>query len=223
MHEGLTAGQRSLKATLDTTYYDPLETGYALTETIAKELAECVEKHDPIFDEDEYCVVRLLVGDPLIRNVMRVKYYAYLYLPSPRPNQSVFLWNKRWQRFTKRLWTLPNAWTMAKLSAQLSVPKEYQEMKRWCDAFYGLRFWPYIRKQHKIKMLSETEYLKANREELIKAGCKEGKPTAADAFDFSKIATNQIIHPKIASLDQGIFQGPGQAQHLYGNICTHKT
>src|ERR1700678_2462524 len=79
-----TAGEKSLKAASDETKYDSLEVGYALTEDIAKELAICAERHNSIFDEDEYCVGYLLATDPLLKNVMRRKFFAMLYLPSPR-------------------------------------------------------------------------------------------------------------------------------------------
>jgi len=191
-----TAGFKACKAANDETRYDPLEVGHALTEDIAQELMVCAHRHRDIFDEPEYCVGYVIAGDPLIKNLMRRKFFAYLYLPSPRPNQAVFLYNKTFDRFTKRLWTLPNAWTMACLSEQSIVAKEYQEMKSWCDAFYKLNFWDHIRKQHNIKLLAETEYLNVHREELIKAGCKEGKPPSADPFDFSKIKANKIIDSK---------------------------
>lgn len=222
MYDGMTAGEMCLKAHRDTTKIDPLEIGYVLTETVAKELAECVRKYDPIYNEDEYCVVRVLAGDPLLCNLKRIKYYGYLYLPSPRPNQTVFLWSKRWQRFTKRLWTLPNAWTMAKLSESLVAPEGYKEMKEWSDAFFGRRFWSFIRKQHKITMLSEIEYLKTHREELIKSGCKDGKPDTAEPFDFSKVAVNKIIDPGKSFFNQDRLDGLRQTKSFNGDISAQK-
>jgi len=205
MTERQTAGQLSLSASRDETKYNALEVGHELTQDIAKELAICAQRHRDIFNEEEYCVGYVIAGEPLLHNVMRKKFFAMLYLPSPRPNQCVFLYSKLWDRFTKRLWTLPNAATMAELSEMITVHPKYKDMKGWCDAFYNFRrpFWQYIRDQHKITMLSESEYLKANREKLIKAGCKEREPTAPDPFDFSKIAINEIIHPKVTSLNQG--------------------
>lgn len=184
----------SLKATYDETKYDSLEVGHALTEDIAKELAECVKRHNPIFDEEKYCVGYVIAADPLLKNVMRRKFFAMLYLPSPRPNQAVFLYNKVFDRFEKRLWVLPNPATMAELSEMPVVSKDYALMKAWSDAFFEGRFWQFIRKQHDIDMLSEIEYLKANRDKLIKAGCKEIKSPLPQSFDFSKIATNKVVN-----------------------------
>lgn len=196
----MTAGEMSLKASYDETKYDSREVGHALTEDIAKELQECVRRHNSIFNEDRYCVGYVIASDPLLKNVMRRKFFAMLYLPSPRPNQAIFLYNKVFDRFEKRLWVLPNAATMAELSECDHVAKPYELMKAWSDAFFAGKFWQFIRKQHDIDMLSEIEYLKANREELIKAGCKEGKPLASEAFDFSKIAINKIVDTKTAVL-----------------------
>lgn len=195
-----TAGELSLKAASDTTKYDSLEVGHALTEDIANELAICARRHAHIFDEDEYCVGYVIASDPLIKNVMRRKFFAFLYLPSPRPNQTVFLYNKIKDQFTKRLWVLPNPATMAELSESPIVDKKYQTMKGWCDAFFDFKFWDYVRKQHNITMLSESEYLNANREKLIKAGCKDSKSVRTESFDFSKITINKIVDTKTAVL-----------------------
>jgi hypothetical protein len=194
----MTAGEMSLKAAADNTKYDSLEVGYNLTNDIAKELAICAERHDPIFNEEKYCIGYVLAGDPLIKNVMRRKFFAMLYLPSPRPNQTIFLYNKTFQRFEKRLWVLPNAMTMAELSEMSTVHKSWQSMKNWSDSFFRGTFWEDIRKEHNIDMLSEIEYLNAHREELIKAGCKEVDPILTQPFDFSKIAINKIIDPLAA-------------------------
>lgn len=191
----MTAGEMSLKAAYDENKYDSLEVGHALTEDIAKELAECVRRHNPIFDEEKYCVGYVIAADPLLKNVMRRKFFAMLYLPSPRPNQAVFLYNKVFDRFEKRLWVLPNPATMAELSEMPVVSKDYALMKAWSDAFFEGRFWQFIRKQHDIDMLSEIEYLKANRDKLIKSGCKEIQSPLSQSFDFSKIATNKVVNP----------------------------
>jgi hypothetical protein len=193
-----TAGELSLQVQKDTTIYDELEVAHALTEDIAQSLLECVRKHNPIFDEDEYCVGYVLASDPLIKNIMRRKYFAMLYMPSPRPDQTIFLYNKKKDQITKCLWVLPCAAKMAILSETKSVPIKYMRMKAWCDAFFKLNFWPYIRKMHGIDMLSESEYLNANREKLIKSGCKEVKTLPSEPFDFSKVTVNKIVDAKTA-------------------------
>lgn len=195
MQDGKTAGELSVKASSDSTKYDAIEVGHALTQDIAEQLMLCAQRHDPIFDEDEYCIGYNIASDPLIHNLMRRKFFAFLYLPSPRPNQAVFLWSKKKQQFLKRLWTLPNPATMAELSELSVVHSKYKDMKGWCDAFYKLKFWEYIRKQHGIDMLSESEYLNAHRKELVQACGEKRESSLADPFDFTKIMSNKVIYP----------------------------
>ena len=71
---------------------------------------------------------------------------------------------------------------------------EWRAMKEWSDAFYQGIFWEFIRKQHNINMLSESEYLKANREKLIQAGCQEIKPGLTEPFDFTKITIDKVVN-----------------------------
>lgn len=193
MSKKKTAGELSTQAASDSTKYNSLEVGHALTDDINKQLELCIEAHNKIFDEEEYCVCIILASDPLIKNVMRRKFYAWPYLPSPRPNQTVFLYNKRLDRIVKRLWVLPNAATMAELSELHYVAPQYQTMQAWSIAFFKGTFWEYIRFEHQIDMLSEKEYLDANREKLIKAGCKEVDSSFSKPFDFGKIAIDQIV------------------------------
>ena len=95
-----TAGELAFKAATDPTNYNIFEVGEAAVADVAKELVECAHRHRDIFAEDEYCVGYVLAGDPLIKNLVRRKFYAFLWLPSPRPNQTIFLYNKPLDRFT---------------------------------------------------------------------------------------------------------------------------
>ena len=183
----------------DTTKYDALEVGHAMAEDIEKHLYESVNTYKHMIDEDEFCVVMVIATDPLIKNLIRRKFYCWPYLPSPRPNQAVFLYNKRLDRITKRLWVLPSPMVMAELTTLPVVDKRYHTMHAWSVAFYKGTFWEYIRFEHKINMPSETEYLAANREKLLQAGCKIPDPGFRDPFDFSKIPTEKIIQPAEAS------------------------
>lgn len=189
-----TAGELSKKAASDTTKYDALEVGHALTDDIGKHLRESIEKHRHIIDEPEFCVVMLIAKDPLIANLMRRKFYCWPYLPKPRPNQAVFLYNKQKDQITKRLWVLPSDMVMAELAGtNIIVDKRYETMQAWSVAFFKGTFWEFIRHMHDINMLSEHEYFLANREKLIKAGCKIPDSNFTDAFDFSKIGPDKIV------------------------------
>lgn len=198
-----TAGALALKASSDSTNYDAREVGHALVEdnSVAEGLRGSIELHKHLTTEKEFCVGYVIASDPMIRGVMRRKFYCWLYLPMPRPEQAMFLYNREKDEITKRLWVLPaayspnpNAWTMEKLYLTNPVPKGYETMKQWSTAFYDGCFYEFIRKQHKIDMPSEREYLDANREKLIKAGCQEVKPGLTESFDFSKITIDKIVN-----------------------------
>lgn len=211
-----TAGELSNQIRKDTTKYDALEVGHAITDNTEAQLRICIENHKTIIDENEFCIVIIIAKDPLLHNVMRRKFYAWPYLPKPRPNQTVFLYNKGLDKITKRLWSLPNDMMMAELHSLPHVNKRYHTMKEWTGAFYhGWRFvranpsdpnsqgnfvnttptffWEYIRQQHNITMPSEHEYFLAHMDELIKAGCQLPTADSAESFDFSKIAIENFV------------------------------
>lgn len=206
-----TAGELSLKAESDKTKYDSLEVGHAISDDIGIELRKCIDRHNPIFDEEEYCVGFVLASDPLLKNVMRKKFFAMLYMPSPRPSQAVFLYNKKKDDITKRLWVLPNAATMAELSEMWYVAPQYKSMQRWSKAFFKLRFWQCIRREHNIDLLSESEYLKLNREKLIEARGQETNPLTTEPFDFSKITSKKVIDSKAIIFNEGVFNNARKA------------
>lgn len=217
MAKRISAGELSQKVKKDNTKYNALEVGHALAEDITPHLRTCIENHRSIIDENEFCIVMIIAKDPLIHNLMRRKFYAWPYLPKPRPNQSVFLYNKGLDKITHRLWILPSDMVMAELHSLSTVDKRYKTMKAWSDAFYkGWKydktlnqfynsdpcyFWDFVRKDQKIDMPSEHEYFLKHREELIKAGCKVPDSTSAEAFDFSKIAIEKVIDSKQAIID----------------------
>lgn len=188
-----TAGELSKKAKSDNTNYNVLEVAHAMVEDIPQQIRNSIEVYKDMIDEPEFCVVMLLGEDPLFDNAIRRKFYCWPYLPSPRPNQAVWLYNKAKDAIVKRLWILPTPNKMARLASDPIVPKSYLTMQAWSVAFYSGTFWEYIRHEHKINMPSETEYLAANREKLIQAGCKVPPSHTAEAFDFSKIQIKNAI------------------------------
>lgn len=207
MTQRITAGELSKKALSDTTKYDALEVGHALADEIAPQLRICIENHKDIIDENEFCIVMIIAKDPLISNLMRRKFYAWPYLPKPRPNQSVFLYNKALDTITHRLWILPSDMVMAELHSLSNVDERYQTLKAWSDAFYKgwklingnfvntdpFYFWNYVRADQNITMPSEHEYFLEHREELIKAGCQIPDASSTEPFDFDKISIKKIV------------------------------
>ena len=199
MTQRITAGELSKKALADTTKYDALEVGHALADDIGIHLRESIEKHRKIIDEPEFCVVMVIAKDPLITNLMRRKFYCWPYLPKPRPNQAVFLYNKHLDKITKRLWVLPSDMVMAELAGtNLVVDKRYETMQAWSVAFFKGTFWQYIRFENQIDMPSEHEYFLEHRNELIEAGCKIPDSSYTESFDFSKITIEEIVDTQVA-------------------------
>lgn len=187
------ASELSKKAFADNTNYDAREIGYAQLDDIDRGLRDCIELHRHIFDMDEFCVCFVLAGDPLIHNLTRRKFHALPWLPQPRPDQSVFLYNKGLDRITKRLWILPRAEVMAELCTKHVTDEVDQRQQAWSSAFFNGTFWEYIRWEHGISMLSENESLLKHRSELIQAGCKPSPIRVSEPFDFSKIHVKNLI------------------------------
>jgi hypothetical protein len=198
----VTAGELSRKAMADTTKYNALEVGHAMADDIDKHLAECLEKHLNYVDQegnhpfrmlDEFAVVMVIAKDNLIKNVIRRKFYCAPFLPSPRPNQAVFLYTKSAGRIVKRLWVLPSDMVMAELASLAVVDKRYKTMQAWSVAFFEGKFWEYIRYESGTSMVSQKEYMSQHREELIQAGCKLFDSDYTNPFDFDKINIEKIV------------------------------
>lgn len=197
----VTAGELSKKALSDTTKYDAREVGEAMADDIETHLYEAARTYHDMIDENEYCVVMVIAKDPLLSNLIRRKFYCWPYMPSPRPNQAVFLYNKKLGRLTKRLWVLPSDMVMAELASLVTVDKTYKTMQAWAIAFFEGKFWEYIRYEHGIDMLSEQEYISKHREELIKAGCKIPSFNMRESFDFDKIKIDKVVDTQEALVD----------------------
>ncbi len=197
----LTAGEQEKKVREDNTKYDPLEVGHAITDDFMVHLEECAKDHHNKFDQEEFCVVFVLADDPLLKTVTRRKFYAWPFLPKPRPRQGCFLYNKATGKF-KRLWILPQAGTMSILSSSTNVDKKWKTMKAWSDAFFDGTFHEYIRKEHKIDMLSEAEYLKANSDKIVNSSKNAVSSSFTDPLDFAKIALEKIVDSSSTAIDQ---------------------
>jgi hypothetical protein len=193
----LTAGELAQKAALDTTTYKAMEVAQAWVEDLFDQLMEAVQLYKDKIDQDEFCVVYVIATDPLLPTLKRRKFYCWPYLPSPRPNQGVYLYRKSSDRIVCRLWTLPVAETMAELATPgFVVDKPYELMQIWSREFYKGNFWQFIRKQHGIKMLSQEEWDELNKADLIKAGLQHTDSSGTEAFDFSKIQAGQVEHAR---------------------------
>jgi len=193
-----TAGELAHEISKDTTKYDMLEVGHAVCEDIPDEIYKCIDAHNPIFDMDEYYVVMLIVKDSLNDKLWRRKFYAYPFMPKPRPNQSVFLYNKPLDRI-KRLWVLPNAAAMSMLSELVVVDPNYYTMKKWSDAFFEKKFWETIREEQNRKdLLSEDEALSINWDKLVKAREENITSLRAQSTNETQVHANEFIDARNA-------------------------
>lgn len=215
-----TAGDISRRILLDQTKYDAREVGHAMADDIPHQLDVCINNHlmspgsDNTFpwrDLPMFCVVMQIAEDPLIKTVKRRKFYACPFLPSPRPNQAVFLFTRREGKITKRLWVLPSDMVMAELASLCVVDKRYTTMQAWSIAFFQGTFWEYIRHEHNIDLLSQEEFLLKHRKELIEAGCELFDPNRSHEFDFSKIHIKKVVDPQESLVNQDVFNAAGKA------------
>lgn len=202
MIQRITAGELSKKAMSDTTKYDALEVGHAMADDIDKHLDECLEMHLNYVDQegnypfrllDQFAVVMVIAKDNLMKNVIRRKFYCCPFLPSPRPNQAVFLYSRQAGRIVKRLWVLPSDMVMSELASLAIVDKTYKTMQAWSVAFFEGKFWEFVRYESGTTMVSQQEYLSQHREELIQAGCKLLDADYTNAFDFDKIQIEKVV------------------------------
>lgn len=209
-------GEQARLAQKDQTKHDPLELGEAFCKDVMENVWLCIDAHKEKIDEPVFCVVLLICTDSLIYGLKRRKYYAWPFLPNPRPNQVVFYYEKS-KDSVIRLWSMPNPAVMATISEMSYVAPQWQQTKFWCDRFFfdmmhsQKTFHQSIREMHGISLECETEMLTAKAEELIKAGANEPDANFSDPFDFSKIMAPKIIDPQDIGADEKSFNRTRQA------------
>lgn len=201
-----TAGEKANKALKDEAKYNPQDIAHGMAEDIFKGLQESVELYYPHIEQEQFCAVYVRAADPLIPNLIRNKFYCWPWLPKPRPDQGVFLFDKRVNNFTKRLWVLPPPHTMAELasSQELLMAEPYRNMRDWSVAFFKGTFWEFIRYQHDIDMLSQDEYMKLHGKELFEPDGDFANGGITETFDFSKITVGQHADSGDASPSQSV-------------------
>lgn len=203
------AGELYREATADSTRYDPLEVGYALSESVLAEVWKCIDAHENVLDTPEFCVVLLMADDNILRNAKRVKYYAWPFLPEPRPRQTVFHYRRSTGDIC-RLWSIPTAAVMATMSSMPMVAKRWQETKWWCDIFFQwagdvyrksdiFSFYRHIRSKEGITLLSEKEHVASLRGAADKrsdASQDQIEALFPEAFDAFEAFKTKVIDPE---------------------------
>jgi hypothetical protein len=198
-----TAGQLANQALKDNTRYDARDLALGVTDDLEDQLYQAVQNYKDHIDQDEFCVVMILAEDKLIHNLKRRKFYCWPWLPSPRPNQAVFLYNKKADRIIKRLWVLPCPEVMAELATPgLIVDKRYQTMQAWSKAFFRGTFWNFIRGDQKVSMLSQEEHFKLHNIKDSHPVSDFSQSVIPEAFDFSQISCGKFENPSESVLSE---------------------
>lgn len=205
------ASELSKKALLDEHPYDPLEVAHASLDEATLNLYKCAELHDQnkwFQYFDEFCVcIFFTEGEGLLKNLRRQKFCAFPYLPDPRPQQAVFLFNRVKQTFT-RLWCLPNAAVMAICSEMTNVASSWKTTKKWSDAWFEGKtkhyniFFNLIKRESKTKLSHRFDWRdkvrpqilsELDRAEFLNLFADEIEGSSSDPFDFSKVAVHEVI------------------------------
>lgn len=196
-----TLGDKYNKVLADSTRYDPVDMAFAMVEKIPLELITCAERHKKIFDEDEYFIGFVISDDPMLKGIRRQKFHALMFMPTPVPEQAIWLYNKITDEY-KFMWCLPDPYAMANYSTLTYVDEEKRRIKTWCDAYFNGNFWETIRSMHGIEHLSEHEYRLKHRNIIPNFKLNEGNPCLTETFDFSKVSFGDVYHTgEIVSLE----------------------
>lgn len=207
------ASDLEAKIRQDSTVYKSMEVAHAVCEGIPEQLEECANRHHNIIDEPEFFIVMQLGKDNVLQTVIRRKFFAWAFLPSPRPEQTVWVYKKA-TGVIEMVWCLPDAETMAYLSTLKFVDKAYARMKRWVDYFYNGDFPARIRHEYDRRdWLTEREYLDAHSAELSKSLPDNGHTLGSDAPDSVDGNVDKVPDAINAIIQQKRLDARRQTQH----------
>lgn len=187
---------------------DPRDLAHAFCDETFRGVVECIERHFDTFNEKltQFCVMCTLChGEGNLKYLVRRKFCALPWLPTPFPYQSVWIYDKPKDVCTL-LWSLPGPAKMATLSEEYSFLAEDQRMKIWCDAFFkgAPTFWKTIRKMHNIDLLSESEIAERNWEKGDKSIDQDFPELGADTFYLPEIRIKKLETESYAARNQPV-------------------
>lgn len=208
-----TLGEKYNKVKLDNTRYDPVDMALGMLEKVPEEIIKCAHAHKEKIGEDEYFVGYVLSDDPILKGIRRKKYHALMFMPTPVPEQAIWLYNKVLDKYTF-LWCLGKPWSMANYATLTYVDKEKTRLKIWCDAYFKGTFWETIRSMHGIDHLSEEEFRLKHRDKIANFIPKNGNACLTEPFDFSKVGFGDVYDTsKIVPLEN-VQDGDRKAQAI---------
>ena len=184
------------------------------TKDIIPEVWKCIDMHKPICPDKEFCVVMLYADDSLIPNCIRRKFYAWPWMPKPRPRQTVWLYRKESDDI-QGLWSLPEAETMARLATDGNIPKEFTNLARWCRSYFRWTFSRDIRKEYRIDLLTEEEYNARFLPDFTQPVHNNSVADLPNTFDFSNALGTigqQVYDPVDPSLMKNSLNLSGKAK-----------
>lgn len=215
-----TAGQLEAQARADQTKYRADEIAEAACADIGDHVMECAKKHHNIIDEDEFFVVMLLGSDPILVTVTRRKFYAWPFLPEPRPQQSVWHYRKSTQEL-QLLWALPDADAMAMLSNMIAPAPQYRNMKLWSDWFFSGTFPAWVRKHHhQPEWLTEKEFLSVNSAELTNASMDSSDALRSKAPEVPEVNGVEVANAINSVRSEDVLSCAGEAKNAKGCIIS---
>lgn len=216
-----TAGELHAKAISDSTKYKVDEVAEAACQDVLEHATECARRHHDVIDEPEFFVVMLMGNDSILSTVTRCKFYAWPFLPEPRPLQTVWHYRKSTQEL-KFLWALPDADGIAILSYMTDVKRRYKRMKRWCDWFFTGTFAAHVRQTwERSDWLTEKEFRDLHSAELAQAVADKHEALASDPTKLANIDTSEISHAMNAVTGKNRLDSRGEAKNPEGRILTN--
>jgi hypothetical protein len=141
-----------------------MEVSAALLETLPLELDKCAKNGiEALPGVDYFSIIQIMMSDINNPYVMKRLFMYYPFLPKPKPDMAV------WEFCAKDgslnfLWSLPDPFTCVYASYLVGVGKEWQSTARWCRDFYDGTLIDNVRKEKKIHLKTQEEYLKEVQE-----------------------------------------------------------
>jgi hypothetical protein len=206
-----TLGEKYHKVKQDSTKYDPLDMAFGMLEKVPQELINCAQRHKSIFDEEEYFIGYVISDDPILKGIRRKKYYALMFMPTPVPEQAIWLYNKVLDTY-RFMWCLPAPWPMANYASLIHVDKKKARMKAWCKSYFDGTFWETIRSMHGIEHLSEHEFRLKHRDKIPDFVVDHVNACLTEPFDFGKVSFGDVDHSQKLIPFKDISDGSGKAQ-----------